>query len=473
MNRLRLLILTLTFCALQGLHAQRAEQTDADFSLATDSVSNDLNAALQQLSQLSDSIAEEKIPLARELRELEEQILQRRDDVRQLQADTGLIQSDSQQLSKELEAKEKRLGNLFEQLDDYVRLFESRIHISELSQYKDVIETGLAAGREEAMTKDRLSPQLKTIEESLNRLESLLGGIRFDGSALSANGTLEKGKFSKIGPITLFASSESTEAGLARHEINSMEASLQLVPEPHQAPVRSIVESGNGMLPLDPTDGEAFENASTEETLIEHLARGGIVMIPILLLALLAALIAIWKTIELSRIRSVEAYDVQSVLDHLSKKEKEEADQHANKIGGPGGQILSIAIQHANASKELLEEVLLEQILHIRPRLEKMLQFINLTAAIAPLLGLLGTVTGMIHTFQLITVNGTGDAKTLSSGISEALITTEIGLIVAVGALLVHGILSRRVKNTTASLERAAVSFVNGLALQKSAKAPA
>ena len=83
----------------------------------------------------------------------------------------------------------------------------------------------------------------------------------------------------------------------------------------------------------------------------------------------------------------------------------------------------------------------------------------------APLLGLLGTVTGIISTFKLITVFGTGDVKTLSGGISEALITTELGLIAAIPALLLHAYLSRKAKGITDRMEQSALSLVNGVAI--------
>ena len=86
-----------------------------------------------------------------------------------------------------------------------------------------------------------------------------------------------------------------------------------------------------------------------------------------------------------------------------------------------------------------------------------------LTAAAAPLLGLLGTVTGMIRTFQLITIFGTGDAKSLSSGISEALVTTALGLCVAIPALILHGILSRMARQKIGDMEQTAVGFINGV----------
>ena len=112
----------------------------------------------------------------------------------------------------------------------------------------------------------------------------------------------------------------------------------------------------------------------------------------------------------------------------------------------------------------MIEEILYEKMLHTKPKLERMLPFLSLAAATSPLLGLLGTVTGMINTFKLITVFGTGDPKRLSSGISEALVTTEYGLIIAVPCLLLFALLSRKAKGILASMEQTAVGFVNGLA---------
>ena len=87
----------------------------------------------------------------------------------------------------------------------------------------------------------------------------------------------------------------------------------------------------------------------------------------------------------------------------------------------------------------------------------------RLTAATAPLLGLLGTVTGIIKTFKLMEVFGAGDPKPLISGISEALITTELGLVLAIPALIAHALLSRRVAGVLARLEKLSIAFVNGL----------
>jgi biopolymer transport protein ExbB len=101
------------------------------------------------------------------------------------------------------------------------------------------------------------------------------------------------------------------------------------------------------------------------------------------------------------------------------------------------------------------------------PKLERHLGTLAVFGGIAPLLGLLGTVTGMIHTFQLVTVFGSGDAKLLSGGISEALITTEFGLAIAIPVLLIHAFFARRVRNMISHLEQTAVMMINALKSQE------
>jgi biopolymer transport protein ExbB len=126
------------------------------------------------------------------------------------------------------------------------------------------------------------------------------------------------------------------------------------------------------------------------------------------------------------------------------------------------------AVAHHNVPRDDLEEILHEAILIEIPRLERYLSLLSVGAVVSPLLGLLGTVTGMIHTFSLIEVFGTGDPRLLSGGISEALVTTMAGLAVAIPLVLVHALLSRRVRAVADALERSAIGFLNGLTLRPS-----
>ena len=114
-----------------------------------------------------------------------------------------------------------------------------------------------------------------------------------------------------------------------------------------------------------------------------------------------------------------------------------------------------------------MEEVLYEQLIGVQNKLQNWLPFIAITAATAPLLGLLGTVSGMIRTFNVITVSGTGDAKPLAGGISEALVTTLFGLVVAIPALIIHALLSRRCQGVIQNTEKLGLTLVNGLRGEK------
>ncbi|MGE9294052.1 MAG: MotA/TolQ/ExbB proton channel family protein, partial [Puniceicoccales bacterium] len=195
--------------------------------------------------------------------------------------------------------------------------------------------------------------------------------------------------------------------------------------------------------------------------------KGSYVGYVIIGLGVVALLLGSFKVIEISSFKTASVKDVQDTLDLLAEGKTEEAEARANQVKGVAGEMLARGAEHSKEKRGVIEELMYERILKCRPNLERFLPFIALIAAAAPLLGLLGTVIGMIRTFNLITIFGTGDAQSLSKGISEALVTTELGLIVAIPALLLHGGLSRFAKRKLAQLEQAAVAFLNGLSLIK------
>jgi biopolymer transport protein ExbB len=123
--------------------------------------------------------------------------------------------------------------------------------------------------------------------------------------------------------------------------------------------------------------------------------------------------------------------------------------------------VLEAGLNARNEDRETLESVLQEAILRELPRVERGLSVLAIFGAVAPLLGLLGTVTGMIDTFRVITLFGTGDPKLMSGGISEALVTTELGLAVAIPIMLMHTFLSRRVDAIVGEMEEKAVGLTN------------
>jgi biopolymer transport protein ExbB len=136
----------------------------------------------------------------------------------------------------------------------------------------------------------------------------------------------------------------------------------------------------------------------------------------------------------------------------------------------PLGRVLAVYSDSKAQTVEALELRLLEVILDEQAKLEKGLSMLKLLAALAPMLGLLGTVTGMIETFQVITLFGTGDAKVMAGGISTALVTTVMGLVAAMPLLLAHNLLSTQAENLRNILEKQGIALVAELAEKNTPK---
>ena len=185
-------------------------------------------------------------------------------------------------------------------------------------------------------------------------------------------------------------------------------------------------------------------------------------MFPILGFAFVSLAVSFYKLFELMGHKGLPGDSLSKVIKKIRSGDLE-GKHEANQMPGPTGEMIAVGVANHAEPKELLEEILLEKMVSTQPKIERLLSIIAVTAATAPLLGLLGTVTGMINTFKLITIFGTGDAKSLSGGISEALITTEFGLVVAIPSLIFHAFLSRKARGIMAGMERVAMSFVNGV----------
>lgn len=453
---------------LQLACASFGSAADTSFAGASASVAADLRSAQQELTDLNRKIAEEKLPLARKVSELETATAVKRGELKAARAEARAGKESVSGLEAELNTGDQEVEFVTSSLAEFGHFLETKIHISELHNYEEVIEQAEAVADDVNLSaRERLEKQLALLDKAADRIGELMGGQTFAGPALSESGELDEGRFALAGPVAVFAGNAAGNLGIAQLEVNTLDAVIIPLHGGQTNGLRQLVQSGRGLFPVDASGGRALQIQGHQETWEEHLRKGGVVMIPILALAVLAGLMGIAKWMQVGLLRAPLPQDVELILKQLATDQKPKALAHARSLKGPAGNLLETAINNAGEKKELLEEMLYERVLHIRPRLERWLPFIGLTAAVAPLLGLLGTVTGMINTFKLITLFGTGDAKTLSSGISEALVTTEYGLIVAVAALLVHAALTRRIRGFITSLEQAAVGFVNGLALSK------
>ena len=349
-------------------------------------------------------------------------------------------------------------------LTEYGRAFRSRVHLIEEPRLKPSFEGfDAATASPELGEAERLQKRSELILASLARLKSVAGGDRFEAQALGPSSVLEKGKVALFGPVALFASDQSAAVGLLQQELNKADPTVVPLHGDIVAAGRQLTATGTGSLAFDPTLGNAFKLEALKETLYEKLAQGGPVMVPLLSLGFAALIVAIVKWFQFSRIRLVSENELQQVLQHLEKEDSGAALKLAQGIPGLAGELLATGVEHFDEKKEYIEEILYEKMLGARSKLERGLPFLALAATTGPLMGLLGTVTGMIATFKLISSFGSGDPKLLAAGISEALMATATGMAVAIPALLLHAFMSRKAKGILGSMEQTSVGFVNGV----------
>lgn len=424
-----------------------------------------LEKSLAELATLREEVAKEKIPLSQKLNDLENQLLEVR---REFQQTTRLLDSrtlDLSNLRSEIQSRREEKNYLLNSLlQPYISNFETRLHITEIQRYSKQLESAKLALENDNLSETEVyEKQAALIFTSLERLQDALGGTRFEGNAVDTSGLVKPGTFVLVGPVALYLSQDGQTVGTAEQRLGSLEPTvIGFESEEMAKAAAETVTSGTGLFPFDPTLGNAHKIEAMKETLQEHIMKGGPVMVPILGLAGLALLIAVFKWLHLAYVRNPSERKIRALLQAIVKHDdKENVKTKAKAIAGPTGKMLMAGVEHIEEPSELIEEVMYERVLATKLKLNHFLPFIAISASCAPLLGLLGTVTGIISTFKLITVYGAGDPKTLSSGISEALITTEYGLIVAIPSLLIHAMLSRKVRRVIDRMEKAATSFIN------------
>jgi biopolymer transport protein ExbB len=467
MKKTTTIILTLLF-TLPVFAQERPEGQDVTFVQAAKSVEQKLEASLKELSELRELAAAEKVPLNKKLSDLESELI----DVRgEYQQTTRLLDSrtlDLNNLRNEIKSREEEAAYLSNLLSEYARNFESRLHIAEVQRYEQFLEEAKLAPENSNLSEQEVyEAQANLLSVSLDRLEDSLGGSRFEGKAIDEGGLVQNGTFVLMGPSAFFLSQEGGKVGTVEQRIGSLEPSIVAFGDPADTQAaKELIAEGSGTMPFDPTLGNAHVIEATEQTLFEHIQKGGPVMIPILGMAAAALLVAIYKWMFLAFLRKPSDKQLSLLLDDIAKHDQKAAKKRAKSFGGPFGKMLTAAIEHIKEPPALVEEIMYETVLSTKLKLQRLLPFIAISAASAPLLGLLGTVTGIINTFKLITVFGSGDVKTLSGGISEALITTEFGLIVAIPSLLLHAFLSRKAQSITDEMEKSAVAVVNQISKQ-------
>lgn len=224
--------------------------------------------------------------------------------------------------------------------------------------------------------------------------------------------------------------------------------------------IKRFFSDKSNELPADISRGFIFQSERNKTGFWEEISLGGIWMYPILFFGALSAVVLVVKSISFVRIRRLPSSAIGSLYEAIEAGSPQAVAALSTKLGYPYSKLLESLSAARNLPSAKLEEISYEAMLSAGERLFSGLSILSVTAAVAPLFGLLGTVTGIIKIFGDLSFQGADKAQFISAGISEALITTEYGLVVAIPAFVVHALFSRRAKAILSDMEKLASGFV-------------
>jgi len=213
-------------------------------------------------------------------------------------------------------------------------------------------------------------------------------------------------------------------------------------------------------IPVDISQQLHLANSSAQEGLIGLLRSGGFIMFPLAIIAVLALLLILERAWVFWRQRS-NPQKIAAILDACRQERFADAEASCRQQNGLLARTLTACLGRRQDGQAAMEDSIQEQLMLELPRLQKRLGGIAVLGAVAPLLGLLGTVTGIIQTFGVIKVFGNSNPGLMAGGISEALVTTASGLVIAIPILLLHSMLQGRLELLLSDAEKNAACMLN------------
>lgn len=311
-------------------------------------------------------------------------------------------------------------------------------------------------------------PAFTGAPDSLAALEHALQGVaasvetaaqvrRVDGEYFLPDGTKTQGPVVYMGRVAAMGAGPHSGA-LAPAGAGS----LKLARADAEGPPALVAGKAPETLGLYLFQGTEKEvDTNVEKTLEDVLEAGGLVGYVILALGAIGLVLGGVRAWTLAGIGRRDPRAVEALMSRIGTRDWEQAQALADAIPGALGRVLQATVRGFRTTPETTEDAIAAAVLAQQPQIDRFRSLITVLAAVAPMLGLLGTVTGMIATFDIITLYGTGDPKLLSGGISEALVTTEFGLMVAIPLLLVGNLLTSWADSINGSLEVHALKVLN------------
>lgn len=266
----------------------------------------------------------------------------------------------------------------------------------------------------------------------------------FDAAVATASGSKENRNVVRVGTFNLSSGDKFLTFGTGGIAEYPRQPAGQYTSQAGNLAAASAGSAVN--FALDPTQGTLLGAAVENPSIGERVNQGGLVGYIILIVGALAALIAIFKIVTL--------FGVSAAVNKQAKNPGSPSDNN------PLGRVLKAVTDNPSKDTEAMELRLSEAIMKETPKLTSWLMFLKIVSVVAPLAGLLGTVLGMITTFQSITLFGAGDPKLMAGGISQALVTTVCGLVVAIPIVLLHTAAASKAKRVEEVLEEQSAGMV-------------
>jgi biopolymer transport protein ExbB len=433
---------------------QAAQKAALDYAERLRQANLELNAARTK-------IAADKAPLLTALRTAEDRLIAAQEELTRRNTAHEAVQDTRRHLQGDAEALQRNRAYLDSLAQDSLKAFVDAALPAEAALQADGLRT--LQQQLEAPTGPEGKAAGDVAEFLLARIESSLGGGTAAGSArFDDDSQVWPGAFAFVGPQVYFRS-DSGRAGLVmrpREESAGLVAVVHAMPGWNSAEAAALFQGRPGALPADPTGGKALRLKEAKGDLWQHINKGGTVAYAIVGVGLLSLLLIVMKTRDVFRLAVDAPGTVRKFLIRVAGDAPEEAQRALPALKPATRELFAVGLKYRDQPKDTLEEHLQAILLHQRLIAERRLPLLAVIATAAPLMGLLGTVVGMVRTFALITVFGTGNAGKLAGGISEVLVATELGLMVAIPTLVAHGFLAHLIHKKLAMLESYALEFV-------------
>lgn len=387
---------------------------------------------------------------------------------RALDAETALITQEKIGYSKRIDELREELNQLKNQAENIQRAEDEKtISLDSLQArlkrwqdqlgYQEYLLNDLSNLLDEQASAE--NPE-RIISESLARLNLALSPEWSNNEIALRSGEIVNVKAMKVGPVNLYYDDDQSIAGLFKVEPRKQNESHFEYSVGETNDVAGLYEQKLGFITFDATQGSAFEILASQESLLGHLKKGGIWVFPIIFFGVVSLIASGLKCKQVLQIPSYSGELIAELERAMSRRDSDQLASIETLINQPDDPLRQLATAIVSENHDEKRDAELVNIMGTyKHQIEKHLDLISMVAAVAPLLGLLGTVSGMIQTFKMLTIFGSGDPSAISGGISEALVTTELGLIVAIPSLLINALLSRKIKSHLGTIDRQVMRF--------------